>query len=55
MKKFLGGLPKRERSPGRIDIFEERNPRSAEVGCLHLPKEELLGKKTSLTEQSVLV
>lgn len=49
--KLLGGIPERERSPGRIDIFEEGNPKSAEVGCPHVPKEELSGKKTSLTEQ----
>lgn len=55
VEKLFRGIPERERSPGRIDIFEEGNPRSAEVGCPHVPKEELLGKKTSLSEQSVLV
>lgn len=38
-----------ERSPERTDIFEEGNPRSAETGCPHVPKEEVLGKKTSLS------
>ncbi|KAF4794311.1 hypothetical protein TURU_103738 [Turdus rufiventris] len=45
----VGDIPKMERSPERTDIFEEGNPRSAETGCPHVPKEEVLGKKTSLS------
>lgn len=51
VEKLLGGIPKRERSPGKTDIFEEANPRIAEMGCPHVAKEELLGNMTSMTDQ----
>lgn len=50
VEKLLGDIPKMERSPERTDMFEEGKPRSAEIGCPHVPKEKLLGKKTSLSK-----
>ena len=42
---------KGKRSPGRLYILQERNLKGAGAGCPHVPKDELVGKKTGLAEQ----
>ncbi|KAK4832250.1 hypothetical protein QYF61_021602 [Mycteria americana] len=50
----LGGSPEGQRSPGRLDILQEGNLKGAGAGCPHVPKDEQVGKKTGLAEQSTL-
>ncbi|KAK4810447.1 LOW QUALITY PROTEIN: hypothetical protein QYF61_004227, partial [Mycteria americana] len=47
----LGGSPEGQRSPGRLDILQEGNPKGAGAGRPYVPKDKLVGKKTGLAEQ----
>jgi len=46
----LGG----KRSPGRLDILQEGNLTGAGADRPHVPKDEVVGKKTGLANQRAL-
>ncbi|KAK4828709.1 LOW QUALITY PROTEIN: hypothetical protein QYF61_000547 [Mycteria americana] len=50
----LGGSPEGQRSPRRLDILQEANLKSTEVGHPHVLKDKPAGKKTGLAEQRAL-
>jgi len=50
----LGGSLEGQRSPGRLDILQEGNLKDAGPGHPLVPKDELAGKKTGLTENKAL-
>lgn len=47
---MLGGSPEGQRSPGRLGMLQEGSLKDVGAGCLHVPKDEPVGKKTSLRE-----
>ena len=49
----MGDSPEGQRSPGKLDILQERNPKGTRAGCPHVPRDKLAGKKANLTEPRV--
>jgi len=49
----LGDSPEGQRSPGRLDILQERNLKGTGAGHSHVLKDKLVGK-TDLAEQRAL-
>lgn len=47
----LGGSPEGQSSPEKLDTLQEGNHKRARAGCPHGLKDELLWKKTSLSEE----
>lgn len=46
--------PEGQWGPGRLDIFQEGNPKGMGVGCPNMLKDQPVGKKTSLAEHRAL-
>lgn len=51
----MGGSPEGLRLSGRLEILQEENPKARGADHPYVAKEESVGRKTSLTEQKVLL